>query len=108
MVETAPPIAPYPSAPLVVVDPDPRWPEAAARIAAIIAERRPDVAVHHIGSTAVPGLAAKPVIDIGVDAGDAVERGPAGRPGSPGVRPGPPAGSVPRHPTPVPRRDRAR
>jgi 5-(carboxyamino)imidazole ribonucleotide synthase len=75
MVETALPIAPYPSAPLVVLDPDPRWPEAAARIAAIIAERRPDVAVHHIGSTAVPRLAAKPVIDIGVDAGDAVSAG---------------------------------
>ncbi len=72
MVQTSPPIAPYPDAPLTVEDWDPRWADAAARIAAIIGQRRPDVVVHHIGSTSVPGLAAKPVIDIGVDAGDAV------------------------------------
>ena len=72
MVEAALPIAPYSAAPLVVVDPDPRWSDAAARVAAIIHERVPEIPVHHIGSTAVPGLAAKPVIDIGIDAGDVV------------------------------------
>jgi 5-(carboxyamino)imidazole ribonucleotide synthase len=72
MVPSLPSIVPYPSAPLAIVEFDPRWAEAAGRIAAIIRERRPEVAVHHIGSTSVPGLAAKPVIDIGVDAGDRV------------------------------------
>ena len=45
---------------------DPQW---AVRAAALIANLRaaaPDAfrALHHIGSTAVPGLAAKPVIDL--------------------------------------------
>jgi 5-(carboxyamino)imidazole ribonucleotide synthase len=72
MVRASLPIVPYPVAPLVVVDPDPRWAGAAAHVTAIIHERKPGIPVHHIGSTAVPGLAAKPVIDIGIDAGDVV------------------------------------
>ena len=52
--------------PIVIVDYDPRWPrmfeEERARI---LAATRPHVvAVEHIGSTAVPGLAAKPIIDL--------------------------------------------
>lgn len=51
----------------VIVRPyDPAWPEAfraeAARIAAALADLQPGV--EHIGSTSVPGLAAKPTIDI--------------------------------------------
>jgi len=54
------------SAPVVIVDYDPRWPalyeEEKDRI---VAASGPVVlAIEHIGSTAVPGLAAKPVIDI--------------------------------------------
>lgn len=49
-----------------VTDHDPRWKdmfeEEAARIRAVLGENC--VAVCHIGSTAVAGLAAKPVIDI--------------------------------------------
>lgn len=49
-----------------IVDSDPSWPsrfeEAAARIREAGRERL--LAVHHVGSTSVPGLAAKPVIDI--------------------------------------------
>lgn len=49
-----------------VTDHDPRrarlFEEEAARIRAVLGENC--VAVHHIGSTAVAGLAAKPVIDI--------------------------------------------
>jgi GrpB-like predicted nucleotidyltransferase (UPF0157 family) len=45
---------------------DPRWAERFRehrdRILAALAGR--DVEVHHIGSTAVPGLAAKPVVDL--------------------------------------------
>lgn len=50
---------------LVLADHDPRWPEAYAQH-----ERRIHAAlgrvvhVEHVGSTSVPGLAAKPIIDI--------------------------------------------
>ena len=51
---------------VAVVDYDPRWPgqfeEEKARILAAVGPRI--LAVEHIGSTAVPGLAAKPIIDI--------------------------------------------
>jgi GrpB-like predicted nucleotidyltransferase (UPF0157 family) len=52
--------------PVVVTlsDYDPSWPaqfeEHRARIAAAVG----DVVIEHVGSTAVPGLAAKPVIDV--------------------------------------------
>lgn len=49
-----------------VVEYDPRWParfaEARAELAA--ATRVPPEAIVHVGSTAVPGLAAKPTIDL--------------------------------------------
>jgi GrpB-like predicted nucleotidyltransferase (UPF0157 family) len=49
-----------------IVPPDPTWPEAfqteAATLAAIFGDRA--TAIHHIGSTSVPGLAAKLTIDI--------------------------------------------
>lgn len=49
-----------------VTDYDPRWADLFAREAAAIRAVLGEncVAVHHIGSTAVPGLAAKPVIDM--------------------------------------------
>ncbi|MEP7102161.1 MAG: GrpB family protein [Burkholderiales bacterium] len=60
-------IAPAPNDRIEIVTSDPRWPAAfeieAARIrAALRAHGEP--AIEHIGSTAVPGLDAKPVIDI--------------------------------------------
>ncbi|MHB1505493.1 MAG: GrpB family protein [Sulfobacillus sp.] len=49
----------------VVVPADPTWPERFQQEAVRIAKVLPDlVFIHHIGSTAVPDLAAKPVIDI--------------------------------------------
>jgi GrpB-like predicted nucleotidyltransferase (UPF0157 family) len=50
----------------VIVDYDPEWPSAAARVAEAIARAcAPHVrAVEHIGSTSVPGLGAKPIIDV--------------------------------------------
>jgi GrpB-like predicted nucleotidyltransferase (UPF0157 family) len=49
-----------------VVDYDPEWPRLfrreADRIGAVLGERV--VRLEHIGSTAVPGLAAKPIIDV--------------------------------------------
>jgi GrpB-like predicted nucleotidyltransferase (UPF0157 family) len=45
---------------------DPQWPELysaeALRISSILPDA--DIAIEHIGSTAVPGLVAKPIIDI--------------------------------------------
>jgi GrpB-like predicted nucleotidyltransferase (UPF0157 family) len=54
---------------VVVVDYDPSWPAQYERERAGIVEALGDVmegvvAVEHVGSTAVPGLAAKPIIDI--------------------------------------------
>jgi GrpB-like predicted nucleotidyltransferase (UPF0157 family) len=51
---------------IVVVPYDPTWPGAfraeADRVAAVFGPEL--VAMHHIGSTAVPGLPAKPIIDM--------------------------------------------
>ena len=57
--------APMPD-PIVVVDYDPAWPALFATLRAPVAAALGDVAVaiEHIGSTAIPGLAAKPVIDL--------------------------------------------
>jgi 5-(carboxyamino)imidazole ribonucleotide synthase len=61
------PILPYESMPAEVRDWDPRAPVVAARIAALINERRPDLTVDHTGSSAVPGLPGKNVIDLGIE-----------------------------------------
>ncbi len=53
---------------VVVVDYDPKWPELFQALTAPLRKVFAQVAVsiEHVGSTAVPGLAAKPVIDIDV------------------------------------------
>jgi GrpB-like predicted nucleotidyltransferase (UPF0157 family) len=43
---------------------DPRAPEVARRVAALIRRRLPAATVEHVGSTAVPGCAGKGVIDL--------------------------------------------
>ena len=53
--------------PIRVVVYDPRWPELFAEEAALLDEAiGPWIVggIHHVGSTAVPGLDAKPIIDI--------------------------------------------
>jgi GrpB-like predicted nucleotidyltransferase (UPF0157 family) len=54
--------------PIIVVDYDPRWRDLyeaeRKRLAEILENRIADI--QHIGSTSVPGLAAKPVIDIAI------------------------------------------
>ena len=54
------------TAKIQVVDYDPEWPglfrREAERIGAVLGERV--VRLEHVGSTSVPGLAAKPIIDI--------------------------------------------
>ena len=56
---------------ITVVDYDPAWPERfealrAEYAAAMAAAGVSVVAIEHVGSTSVPGLAAKPIIDIDV------------------------------------------
>jgi GrpB-like predicted nucleotidyltransferase (UPF0157 family) len=54
--------------PVIVVAYDPNWPVWFAALARVYAGARGHVAiaVEHVGSTSVPGLAAKPIIDIDV------------------------------------------
>ena len=65
--------------PVEVVDYDPDWPRAFAeerdRIAAAIGES--SLAIEPVGGTAVPGLPAKPVIDLMVGVEDIERAGPA-------------------------------
>jgi GrpB-like predicted nucleotidyltransferase (UPF0157 family) len=53
---------------IVVVDYDPAWPRVFETLRAPIRAALGDIAlaIHHVGSTAVPGLAAKPIVDIDV------------------------------------------
>jgi len=53
---------------VVVVDYDPKWPLAFEELRASVgsAVREIAISIEHVGSTAVPGLAAKPVIDMDI------------------------------------------
>jgi GrpB-like predicted nucleotidyltransferase (UPF0157 family) len=66
---------------IVVVDYDPAWPRMFETLRSRIQPALADVAlaIEHVGSTAVPGLAAKPIVDIDVvvspdDVATAIER----------------------------------
>jgi GrpB-like predicted nucleotidyltransferase (UPF0157 family) len=67
---------------IVIAPYDPAWPERfaveRARIAAALGERA--LRIEHIGSTSVPGLAAKPIVDILVEVAtlDGIDLAPAG------------------------------
>ena len=60
------------TAPIEIYDYDPTWPELyereAARIRSVLGNRV--VRIEHAGSTSVPGLAAKPIIDIVLEVPD--------------------------------------
>jgi GrpB-like predicted nucleotidyltransferase (UPF0157 family) len=66
-VTSPPPASEWADEPIRVVDHDPAWPQLfrleAATLEPVIG---PWVTggIHHVGSTAVPGVAAKPIIDI--------------------------------------------
>jgi GrpB-like predicted nucleotidyltransferase (UPF0157 family) len=61
--------------PIAVVEPDPSWPaqfaELARRVRAVLGDRVLDL--EHVGSTSVPDLPAKPVIDIDLTVVDSSE-----------------------------------
>ncbi|QSR31157.1 hypothetical protein CFI00_11730 [Nocardioides sp. S5] len=95
-----------------VVEHSPRWAEDFEEVAAVLREALADVrsaVVEHVGSTSVPGLAAKPILDVDVivDATDVdaavaalesvghVHRGDLGVPGREAFHaPGPPRRNV--------------
>ena len=68
------PIQPL-AGPIILAEPDPAWPglfaREEARIRSILGERV--VRLEHTGSTSVPGLAAKPVIDITMTVADVLD-----------------------------------
>jgi GrpB-like predicted nucleotidyltransferase (UPF0157 family) len=61
---STPPIGRYRRVPVQVHQADPHAPEAARRLIALIATRWPATPAEHIGSTAVPDLAGKNIIDL--------------------------------------------
>ena len=58
-----------------IEEPDPTWPQRYAELAAQISEVLGDglLAIQHIGSTSVPCLPAKPIIDIDIAVADPVD-----------------------------------
>lgn len=62
---------------IVIADYDPRWPEKFQAHAAMISRALGPKAlgIEHVGSTSVPGLAAKPIIDIDVLVEDSSNEG---------------------------------
>jgi GrpB-like predicted nucleotidyltransferase (UPF0157 family) len=61
---STPPIGPYRRAPVQVHQADPQAPEVARRLIELIATRWPGTPAEHVGSSAVPGLAGKGIIDL--------------------------------------------
>ncbi|HEY7735797.1 MAG TPA: 5-(carboxyamino)imidazole ribonucleotide synthase [Candidatus Limnocylindrales bacterium] len=62
-----PSIGPYISQPATIHDWDPRIVDVHRRVAALINARRADLSVEHVGSSAVPGLPGKNVLDLGIE-----------------------------------------
>ena len=58
------------NAPVEIVDYDPRWPARFEEERRRLGPLLPGAEIHHIGSTAIPGMPAKPVIDIMALVGD--------------------------------------
>ena len=65
------PIGPYSRGAVSIQAWDPRVGTVAERVIALISDRRPDLVVEHIGSTAVPGLPGKGIVDLGAEADQA-------------------------------------
>jgi len=59
-----PPIGRYHRVPVQIHQPDPDTPQVARRLIALIATSWPATPAEHVGSSAVPGLAGKGIIDL--------------------------------------------
>ncbi|MDP8904145.1 MAG: GrpB family protein [Chloroflexota bacterium] len=70
-------VGPVRNDPIEIADYDPAWPARFEEMRARLAEALGSLAlcIDHIGSTAVPGLPAKPVIDIQVSVPDVEDEG---------------------------------
>lgn len=68
MPESPTPIGPYERRAAQVRPWDPRSTAVADRVSAAIRSVRPDLHVEHIGSTSVPGLPGKGIVDLGTEA----------------------------------------
>jgi 5-(carboxyamino)imidazole ribonucleotide synthase len=66
-VRPAKPIGPYERLEAVVHEWDPGTVAVAARINDMVREHRPDLVVEHIGSTSVPGLPGKGIVDLSIE-----------------------------------------
>lgn len=62
------PIRPYERQPSAFHSWDPRTAEVARELARLVSSVRPGTVVEHVGSSAVPGLAGKNVVDLGIEA----------------------------------------
>jgi len=64
-----------PQADIAIVPPDPAWPaqfeELAGRVRAALGDAA--LSIEHVGSTSVPGLPAKPIIDIDLTVADGTD-----------------------------------
>ena len=69
--------------PVVLEESDPRWASLAAEETARLRAALGEVEVHHIGSTAVPGLAARPIVDLAVSPQRPVPKLPEYEPAGP-------------------------
>ena len=60
---------------IVIEDYDPAWPERFEAAASVVTAALGDlvVSIEHVGSTAVPGLAAKPIVDIDLTIDDTAD-----------------------------------
>src|SRR5436853_2658895 len=68
-VSTPPaPIGPYQRRDAAVREWDPEVELVARRVADIVRAARPELEIEHIGSTAVPGLPGKGIVDLGTEA----------------------------------------
>ena len=67
MTSATRPIGPYERLAAEVHEWDPRTVDVAARINEMVRERRPDLTVEHIGSTSVPGLPGKGIVDLSIE-----------------------------------------
>ncbi len=62
------PIRPYERLPAAFHPWDPRTIDVARELARLIASARPGAVAEHVGSTAVPGLPGKNIVDLGIEA----------------------------------------
>lgn len=67
MTSATKPIGPYERLAAEVHEWDPKTVDVAAHVNDMVRERRPDLTVEHIGSTSVPGLPGKGIVDLSIE-----------------------------------------